>query len=256
MSELSKVDARPRPANRQEDAMRRKVAVIGGIAAGVTTLALVATPAIAQSGVLSGNGMFGRGANAGTSQCPMANDATGRGVGAGNGRGYGMGSGSGMGMGRGGGMANLGASTAAKGTLTDSQKASLAAVAQDEKLARDLYLALAAKYPSDVQFSRIARAELMHLTAVRTLLDRYGIADPTKGQATGVFTSTTVQNLYDSLLAGATDATKALAAGVAVEKTDIADIDKALVGVTAPDVKQLYTNLRAGSERHLAAFSR
>jgi hypothetical protein len=244
--------------------MRRKVAVIGGIAAGVTTLALVATPAIAQSGVLSGNGMFGRGANATAGQCPMADDATDTNVGAGSGRGFGMGgrmgagmgAGSGVGMGRGGGMMGLGASTAAKGTLTDAQKTALAGIAQEEKLAHDLYIALGAKYPSDVQFTHIARAESMHLTAVRTLLDRYGIADPTKGQAAGVFTSAAVQDLYDSLLAGATDSTKALAAGVTVEKADIAAINKALVGVTAPDAKQVYTNLRAGSERHLAAFNR
>jgi hypothetical protein len=190
----------------------------------------------------------------------MADDATDTRVGAGSGRGFGMGggmgAGSGMGAGRGAGMMGSGVLNAEKGTLTDSQKAALAAVAQDEKLAHDLYVALAAKYPSDVQFSRISRAESMHLTAVRTMLDRYGIADPTKGQAAGVFTSATVQDLYGSLLAGATDSTKALAAGVTVEKTDIADITKALDGLTAPDVTQVYTNLRAGSERHLAAFSR
>jgi len=236
--------------------MRRKVAVIGGIAAGVTTLALVATPAIASSGVLSGNGMFGRSGAAGPGGCPMSDGATNDNARAGTGAGYGMGNGARMGQRQGGGMMGLAASTAAKGTLTESQKTALAGVAQDEKLARDLYLALAAKYPNDVQFGRIARAELMHLTAVRTLLDRYGIADPTKGQAAGVFTSVPVQKLYDTLLAGATDSNKALAAGVTVEKTDIADITKALSGLTAPDVTQVYENLRAGSERHLAAFSR
>jgi len=248
--------------------MRRKVAIIGGLAAGITTLAVVATPAIANSGVLSGTGMFGRGTTSDTGQCPMADGTTnsatkggpgsGRGMGAraGNGSGMGVGARMGMGQGSGGGMMGEGITTAAKGTLTAAQKTALAGVAQDEKLARDLYLALAAKYPSDVQFARIARAELMHLTAVRTMLDRYGIADPTKGQAAGVFTSASVQQLYDTLLAGATDSTKALAAGVTVEKTDIADLTNALAGLTAPDVTQVYTHLRAGSERHLAAFSR
>ena len=47
---------------------------------------------------------------------------------------------------------------------------------------------------------------------------------------------------------------KALAAGIAVEKADIADLKAAMTGLTAPDVQQVYTNLLRGSERHLVAF--
>ena len=54
-------------------------------------------------------------------------------------------------------------------------------MAEEEKLAHDVYVALAARYPDLMQFARIQRSETMHLTAVRTLLTRYGIADPTTG---------------------------------------------------------------------------
>ena len=45
-------------------------------------------------------------------------------------------------------------------------------MAEEEKLAHDLYTAFAARYDVRV-FQRIAAAETRHLTVVRTLLDRY-----------------------------------------------------------------------------------
>ena len=154
-----------------------------------------------------------------------------------------------------GGQAH-GAALAPSGTLTASQKDELVYMVEEEKLAHDVYVALAAKYPSIVQFSRIAKSESRHQDALRTLLSRYGLADPTIGLAAGEFSTAAFQSLYDSLVAQATDAASALAVGVSIEKLDIADLTTALNGLTAPDVVQAYTNLRKGSEQHLAAFSR
>ena len=75
-------------------------------------------------------------------------------------------------------------------------------MAEEEKVARDLYLAFAARYPSPV-WDRIAAAEATHLTAIRTLLARYGIADPTAGRAAGSFASSAAQAMYARLLARA-----------------------------------------------------
>jgi len=235
--------------------MRRNVAIATGIAAGVTAIALVATPALAQAGPWSG-------ARSTTdTTCPMLDgNGTGSGTGAAPGTGYGMGRGAGQGpgMGRGGGMqagmGMAGATTAPSGTLTADQKTSLAGMADEEKLARDLYAVLATTYPNDVQFARITRAESMHLAAIRSLLARYGVTDPTAGLAAGVFASATTQSLYASLLASATNDSTALAAGVAVEKDDIAALTAAKAGVTAPDVLRVYTNLLTASQRHLTAF--
>ncbi len=105
-----------------------------------------------------------------------------------------------------------------------------------------------------MQFARIQRSETMHANAVHALLTRYGITDPTVGLAAGRFTDTRLQGLYDDLLASATTADKALAAGVTVEKTDIADLTTALQGLHAPDVTQLLTTLRTASQQHLSAF--
>jgi hypothetical protein len=144
----------------------------------------------------------------------------------------------------------------AQGTLTGPQQVTLAAMAQEEKLARDLYAAFADRYPA-VIFDRIAAAEVRHLTAVRTLLTRYGVTDPTAGKPAGQFSDPAVQATYTRLLAqGRASQTAALQVGQTVERTDIADLQAALNGLTAPDVKQVYTNLLAASEHHLTAFTR
>ncbi|MFC8513943.1 DUF2202 domain-containing protein [Streptomyces sp. NPDC057257] len=143
---------------------------------------------------------------------------------------------------------------APQGTLTADQKATLADMAEEEKLAHDLYTAFAERYGVRI-FERIAAAETQHLTAVRTLLDRYDISDPTAGRSAGEFTDPAVQATYDRLLKQGEDSlSDALAAGRTVETDDIAALNKALSGLTAPDARQVYTNLLAASERHQAAF--
>ena len=159
-----------------------------------------------------------------------------------------MGNGNGM-MGRGQNLASL-----PTGTLTATEMTTLASMAEEEKLAHDVYLALGAKFPEVWQFGRIVNSETMHQRALRTLMTRYGIADPTAGLAAGQFTSVRFQTMYDDLISTATTSAKALEAGVAVEKADIADLTSALSGLTAPDVSQVYTNLRNASQHHLAAF--
>lgn len=239
--------------------MRRSLAVTGFVTAGVTALALAASPVLAQPGPNNG------GSNSGT--CPMTGsaplspggNATGNlGSGPAYGRGSGMNgsgmNGGGMMNGSGGGMRGPQASLAPMGTLNASQQATLASMAEEEKLAHDVYVALAAKYPADYQFARIANSETMHQSALRTLLARYGLTDPTVGLAAGQFSTSAFQNLYGDLLGQATSAQTALGVGVTVEKLDIADLTSALNGLSAPDVTQVYTSLRNASQHHLAAF--
>jgi hypothetical protein len=219
---------------------RRTATLVAAGALGLGGLA-VAVPALA------GAGPSGPGPSSTATAYPSS-------PGMGHGYGYGMGSGRGSGFGDGTCM-GLGV-TAQQGTLTDAQKTTLASMAQEEKLAHDLYVAFAARYDA-VVFDHIAAAESQHLTVVRTLLQRYGVTDPTGNQPAGTFTDPAVQATYDKLLAqGEQSLSAALAAGQQVERTDIADLKAALNGLTAPDVKQVYTNLLAASERHLTAFTR
>ncbi|GGN84639.1 hypothetical protein GCM10010112_64130 [Actinoplanes lobatus] len=210
--------------------IRRTATVVAAGALGLGGLA-VAVPALA------GNGPFGG---------PAASSTIFPG---GDGPGYGMGNGY-------GGTHCMGAGLIAEqGALTGAQKATLASIAQREKLAHDLYAAFADRHDAAV-FAHIARAETHHLTAVRTLLQRYGVADPTAQRPAGSFTDSAAQATYDRLLKqGDGSLSAALAAGAQIEHDDIAALSAALDGLDAADVEQVYSWLLAASQRHLTAFT-
>ena len=140
--------------------------------------------------------------------------------------------------------------------LSDKEAAGLIFMVEEEKMARDLYVAFNQQGSLRI-FSNIANAEQQHMDAVRGLLDLYGLADPTIGQPAGVFQDPSIQALYDELLAsGSVSLTAAVQAGVAVEETDIADLDQRLAQTTEPAIVQVYTHLRTGSTHHLQAYTR
>ena len=132
----------------------------------------------------------------------------------------------------------------------------LQSLAAEEKLAHDVYVTLGARYDAR-QFDRIAAAESRHLAAMRVLLGRYGIVDPTVGDAVGEFDDPDTQALYDSLVRqGSVSLAGAAQAGITVERLDIADLDAALAGTPAADIAAVLASLRRGSQSHLAAFTR
>lgn len=238
----------------------RRALVVTTAAGAVLVAGLAAAPALA-AGRGYGNGPGGAGPGT-TWTCPVL-DGTGAAPGAGTGPGArrgpggGMGPGAGMGPGTGMGPGNgTGYTLPAQGTLTAAQKAGVAAMAEEEKLAHDVYVALA-RTSGDVRFTRVAAAETRHLALVRQLLTRYGIADPTAGRADGSFATAAVQKQYDAFVARGDDSpAAALAVGRDVEKADLDGLRAARAGVTAPDVLAVYDRLAAGSQRHLQAFSR
>ena len=141
-------------------------------------------------------------------------------------------------------------------TLPAATKASLAFMVEEEKLARDVYATLYAKTGLN-QFKNINKAEQTHMDLLRGLLKTYGIKDPTIGKAVGKFNNVSLAALYKKLIAdGSVSLVAALDAGIAVEKKDIADIDKILKVKQPDDVKYVLDRLIAGSYNHLAAFTR
>ena len=71
----------------------------------------------------------------------------------------------------------IGSVAAAPSQLTATQQRDLLAMTREEKLARDVYLALDERYPTMLPFGQIARSEAQHLATMRQMLDRYGIDD-------------------------------------------------------------------------------
>jgi hypothetical protein len=136
-------------------------------------------------------------------------------------------------------------------TLTAVDRAGLQFMREEEKLALDLYTVLGNRWKVN-QFRNIARAEATHTSAVKALLDRYGIQDPASTRV-GVFKNPTLQAMYKKLLRqGSTSATEALNVGAIVEETDIADLRAR--ASTAADIELVYGNLERGSRNHLRAF--
>ncbi len=132
----------------------------------------------------------------------------------------------------------------------------LAFMVQEEKLARDVY-ALATDEYGDRVFVNINRAESNHMAELQVLLDRYDVTDPTADAALGRFEDEELTRMYADLQAQvATDRAGAIAAGIAIETADIADLKDALELRAPADVTAVLENLLAGSERHLAAFQR
>ena len=149
-----------------------------------------------------------------------------------------------------------GAAAANAATLPSEAARTLQYMVAEEKLAHDVYTALGEEFGIRA-FDRMASAEERHQSSVRTLLDRYGIADPTVGDAVGEFDDPGLQRLYDQVVADGRSSPKAAArAGQAVERRDITDLDEAIAANPPADITQVLERLRSGSTRHLAAFTR
>jgi len=136
--------------------------------------------------------------------------------------------------------------------LSPAEESSLLYIREEEKVARDVYIALYDKWGLTI-FKNISRSEQTHMDAIKTLLDRYNLKDPALGP--GEFTNQKLQAMYDDLVdLGKTSAVEALNVGVLIEETDIQDLKDALADTVHKDIKRVYQNLMAGSENHLAAF--
>ena len=144
-------------------------------------------------------------------------------------------------------------STASALTATDA--ANILYIKQEEKVARDAYQALYAKWGHNT-FANIAVSEQRHMDSMDGLIARYRLNDTTPAEA-GKFTIPELQTLYDELVAfGNQSLENALAVGVLIEQTDIADLQEAIAETRERPIKKVLNNLLNGSYNHLDAFTR
>ncbi len=159
------------------------------------------------------------------------------------------------GSGRGAGVGSDPVPEVEDATVSSEVAAQLLYLVEEEKFAGDVYEVAGSLY-GDRVFGNIAAAEDRHTDAVRELLDRYDLGDPSDTEA-GVFTDAALQRLYDALSARvAQGRDEAVAVGVDIEERDIKDLEELLSADLPADVAQVAENLLAGSQRHLAAFQR
>ena len=139
---------------------------------------------------------------------------------------------------------------------TTAQKLQLQYIIEEEKLARDVYLYLAANVTS-AKFANIARSEQTHMDQIAAVLKTYNYFNPTTTRAAGVFRDKSLQALYNTLIAqGSVDVAAAMQVGRDIENLDIKDLQVMLKSTMPADMKLALDNLLKGSFNHLAAFSR
>lgn len=188
----------------------------------------------------------------------------------GQGRGLKDGSGSGRGRGQGQGKNNNGnqyredftnelvqayQDVLGSGILTDSDKAGLLVMVEEEKLARDVYTALYDKWKTPI-FNNIASSEQQHMDAVKLLLEAYDLNVPSEIYTAGTFMNEELQNYYNELTEkGFQSIETALQIGATIEDLDIADLQRFLTESENDEVKLLYQNLMKGSRNHMRSFT-
>ena len=138
--------------------------------------------------------------------------------------------------------------------LTVEDVAGLIFMKEEEKLARDTYLALYDVWNLSI-FQNISNSEQTHTDAVGVLLDQYAIADPSSSNNNGEFNDATLQNLYNQLVVqGSISLSDALKVGAAIEEIDIIDLSEYIAQTDVADIILVYENLMKGSRNHLRSF--
>lgn len=140
--------------------------------------------------------------------------------------------------------------------LSAEQAADLQFMREEEKLARDVYGALATKWASQV-FANIRQSEQQHTDRLAALLAARGLADPGAALGPGQFADASLAALYAQLVAqGKSSRVEALKVGAAIEEIDIRDLDQRIASMPDAEVRLAYESLRDASWRHLASFVR
>ena len=93
------------------------------------------------------------------------------------------------------------------------------------------------------------------MDAVVLLLNKYRIQDPVGNNGVGIFSSSTLQELYNQLIdQGNVSMVEALKVGATIEDLDIFDITHTLQEIDNQDVIWVFQNLTKGSRNHLRSF--
>lgn len=150
--------------------------------------------------------------------------------------------------------------TSLNSLLSSGLQADLLFMWEEERLARDVYNVMYAKWGSKIFTNIATNGEQTHINSVKSMIDKYAVSTVgyTEPAVAGVFVNQDLQALYNTLITkGNVSVTEAYKVGVLIEETDIADLNERLLPTDLPaDIRTVYENLRKGSESHLAAFNK
>ena len=141
------------------------------------------------------------------------------------------------------------------GQLSESEVEAIAYLREVEKLARDVLLALDEQW-DDEAFRRVAQSEDTHTEAIKALIDRYNLWDPSSVTWDGYYNNEELLALHRQLVRrGKGSAVDALAVGVQIQEISILDMREYRAETDDEDVQMVYENLLRASRNHLRVFA-
>ncbi len=141
--------------------------------------------------------------------------------------------------------------------FSDEQINSLIYIAQEEKLARDVYATLYEVWNIQ-KFNNILNSEINHQQQAMNILTSYNIQTPVIPTERWIFTIPELTSLYNELIEQwKISSQEAMNVGISIEQKDIQDIENMMKFFDDyPDILQVLQNLLDGSKRHLQAFQK
>ncbi len=142
--------------------------------------------------------------------------------------------------------------------LSEDETKGILLMLEEEKLARDVYLALDEKWNSTI-FSHISNAEQRHFDKMNSLAKKFGLTIPSSvaNDEKGKFQNKKLQEAYDEMVEiGNVSLENALRIGANVEELDIQDLMDAMTQTENEDILKVYRQLKQASEKHLQSFTK
>jgi len=141
------------------------------------------------------------------------------------------------------------------GQLSESEVEAILYMREAEKLARDVLLALDEQWDSEV-LGRVAQSEDTHTEAIKALIDRYNLWDPSSVTWDGYYNNEELLALHRQLVRqGGGSAVDALAVGAQMQEISILDLREYRAETDDEDVQMVYENLLRASRNHLRVFA-
>jgi hypothetical protein len=140
------------------------------------------------------------------------------------------------------------------GQLSESEAEAIYYLREVEKLARDVFLVLDERW--DVEGLRcVAEGEDTHTEAIKALIDRYRLWDPSSVTWDGYYNNEELLALYRQFKRqGERSLVDAIKVGVMVEEISILDLREYRAETDDEDLQMVYENLLRASRNHLRVF--
>jgi hypothetical protein len=124
-----------------------------------------------------------------------------------------------------------------------------------EKLARDVLLVFDEQQDVEV-FCRVAESEDSHTEAIKALIDRYNLWDPSSVTWEGYYNNEELLALHRQLVRqGGSSLADALKVGATIQEISILDLREYRAETDDEDLQMVYENLLRASRNHLRIFA-